>query len=96
MAIRKVQRKLYASEAAYLDPLDCGSLIGYSVIKGRRGITGEVDLTDCNRKITWYFGGSNSNRFKKIDKAIELLENFKAALKAAEASNPVRRKKKEK
>jgi len=67
---------LYASEISYLDPLDCGSTVGYTVRRGRRGVTGEVDLSDCNRKIEWYFS-SAPDSIKKIDKAIEILQRFR-------------------
>jgi hypothetical protein len=71
----RITRKLIASEITYLSPLDCGSTIGYSITKGRRGLHGNIDLSDCNRHITWSF--YKNNGISKIDKAIELLTNFK-------------------
>lgn len=48
-------RKLVKADIRQIDPLNCGSTIGYSIIEGRRGIYADMDLTDCNRKITWNF-----------------------------------------
>ena len=70
------KRKLYASGIAYLDPLDCGSSIGYVVCRGRRGLYGDVHLTDCDRKIAWYFS-KDAKSIAKIDKAIEILNQFR-------------------
>ena len=83
-----IKRHLYASETAYIDPLDCGSTVGYRLRKGRRGVTATVDISDCNRKIEWYFS-NDPDSVAKISKAIEILQNFqKQFLKAC------RRKKK--
>ena len=71
--------KLYASEIVYLDPLGCGSTIGYRIGKGRRGhYWGDVELTDCDKRITWYFS-KDRRAVAKIDKAIEILSRFREA-----------------
>ena len=71
--------KLYASEIVYLDPLGCGSTVGYRIGKGRRGhYWGDVELTDCDKRITWYFSKAAS-AVPKIDKAIEILSRFREA-----------------
>jgi hypothetical protein len=74
------KRKLYADEISHIDPLGCGSTVGYVVGKGRRaGIFGEVHLSDCDRKIQWYF--SNDTEYvMKIDKAIAILIRFREEL----------------
>ena len=81
--------KVFASGAAYLDPLHCGSLIGYEIHTRRRGrIIGNVTLTDCNRMITWYFSGGNgastalsqsgsAESIAKLDKIVELFQKFR-------------------
>jgi len=75
------KRKLIASEIAYLDPVDCGSTVGYTLIWDRLGhIEGTVDLSDCNRHIQWYFYKGNKNSMEKIDKAISVLQNFRRHL----------------
>ena len=77
--IRK--KKLYAEGIVQLDPMDCGSSISYAVVRGRHGyLTGDVDLSDCNRKIQWYFGRDD---LPKIDKAIKILTEFRAAFAKA-------------
>jgi len=74
----KRTRELLASDIALIDPLDCGSSVGYVITKSRHGLSAEIELTDCNRKIQWYFS-SDVGAVAKIDKAINLLENFRAA-----------------
>lgn len=81
----KHTRKLLASDIVMLDPLDCGSSIGYSVSTSRHGLNGEIELTDCNRKIQWYFGDEASS-IAKIDRAIRLMTDFRAAFVKARAS----------
>jgi hypothetical protein len=89
----RIIRKLIASEIAYLDPLDCGSTVGYAINKGRHGLHGNIDLSDCNRHITWYFG-NNKSSLNKIDKAVELLTNFKNEFAKAQKVTRVRRPRK--
>jgi hypothetical protein len=73
----------------FIDPMDCGSTVGYSIHKGNR-ITAYVYLTDCNRKIDWYFHDKTAG-IKKINKAIEILQEFRDNFKNADMK---RRKKK--
>lgn len=87
---KRIEPKVYASEAAFLDPADCGSVVAYCVT-ARRRLSGTVDLSDCNRKITWYFGNDESG-VRKIDKAIAMLQNFKTAFVAAQRSCRRRRR----
>lgn len=72
----KFKKKLYASDIVYLDPLGCGSTIGFKICKGRGGLYADVDLSDCSRKIEWYFS-NDSRSVAKIDKAIEMFQRFK-------------------
>jgi hypothetical protein len=76
------KRELIASGIVMLDPLDCGSTIGYTVRRGRRGVNGDVSLSDCNRKIEWFFS-NDDNAVAKIDKAIEILSQFREEFKKA-------------
>lgn len=74
------KRKLLQAEVEYLDPLNCGSTLGYNIVMGRRGLYGDVDITDCNRKVTWNFSARDENPLAKIDKAIGLLIRFRSKL----------------
>lgn len=75
------KRKLYAEGVVQLDPMDCGSSIAYAVVRGRRGhLTGDLDLSDCNRKIHWYFDRTD---LPKIDRVINILTEFRAAFAKA-------------
>jgi hypothetical protein len=82
----KRPRKMLRSEIEYIDPLNCDSTVGYTVGQGSRGVFGSVDLSDCNRKITWHFGrydGNDKSRLAKIDRAIGLLIRFRSELDSA-------------
>lgn len=71
-------RKLYKANIRYIDPLNCGSTIGYNIIEGQRGVYADVDMTDCNRKITWNFAQRDGNGvLAKIDAAIAMLQEFR-------------------
>lgn len=73
-----------------IDPTDCGSTVAYSITgRCRRGLSATVDLADCTRKIQWYFYGDDET--KKIDAAIAMLEEFRAAWVAARAARPKKR-----
>lgn len=73
----RYSRTLHIAKAAYIDPGDCGSIIAFEIHTGRRGLMGNIDLSDCNRKIQWYF--SKETGSKKITEAISLLEEFRIA-----------------
>lgn len=95
MAIKKRKNKLIASNVGFIAPLTCGSTVGYKIVEGSRQTWAEVDLTDCNRKIQWSFSTSIEG-VEKIDKAIALLTEFRAAWVEAVANRPkprTRRKK---
>ena len=78
--MKKRTRKLLASEIVMIDPMDCGSTIGYVIREDRYGLSAEMALSDCNRKIEWYFSRSESNSaVAKIDRAIAVMNNFRAA-----------------
>lgn len=90
------QAKVYVASSVYIDPLDCDSTISFKIIRRRKGDTwGTVQLSDCNRKIDWYFADSTSS-VKKIDNAIEALQAFRTEFIKARASKlkPSAKKKK--
>lgn len=63
-----------------IDPTDCGSTVGYSIVRRvSRGTSATIDLADCNRKIQWYFSARDASPTAKIDAAITLLQEFRAA-----------------
>lgn len=75
---------IIAHHISYINPLDCGSTVGYRIRRGGLGrIDGEVDLTDCNRKIEWYFGENRQATLHKIDEAITILVRFRTEYLAA-------------
>lgn len=80
----KRTRKLLASDIAMIDPLDCGSTVGYAITRSRHGMSAEVELSDCNRKINWYFA-DDASAVIKIDRALALLTDFRAAFVKARA-----------
>jgi hypothetical protein len=75
MARRKEKIKVLATQIEYIAPGFCDSTIGYTITK-RRYLWGNVQLSDCNRKIEWGFSDSPDS-LVKIDKAIEILQNFR-------------------
>lgn len=76
-----------------IDPTDCGSTVAYSITgRCKRGLSATVDLADCNRKIQWYFYGNDESGTEKIDAAIAMLEEFRAAWIAARAPKRVTKK----
>ena len=88
MAVRRYhKRTLVASASAYIDPLHANSTISYKVISSK-SVWGSVQLSDCNERIEWYFG--TGDQVDKIDKAVALLLEFKAAF--VEANKARRRK----
>ena len=69
------KRKLLASNVKLLDPKDCDSIVTYILCRGRRGnLTGTVDLSDCSRKIQWFF---DKDDFSKVCCLVEFFEEFK-------------------
>lgn len=78
MAARKRIKKLFACNMIWLDPQDCDSTIGYKITQSGDYLYGTINLTDCNRKISWEFSKHNENAVDKLDKAIAILEEFKA------------------
>jgi hypothetical protein len=90
----KYKRVVYAEKAKYLDPLHCGSFIGYRIKSpwNGNGVEGIIDLSDCSRKIEWSFD-DNETRLQKIGNAIDMLLSFKEDLIRAIKIAPKRRKK---
>lgn len=78
MARKTKKLVVHATGSAYLDPGNCTSMISYE-INSRKRLTAHIDLTDCNRKITWDFedGADYCNPLPKIDRAIFLLNSFR-------------------
>lgn len=82
---RRTTDKVIASDVQYIDPLGCDSTIAYKIVK--RGNTtkawSNVTLSDCERHISWYF--YSNTPLTKIDKAIDMLNDFRAALVTSRA-----------
>jgi hypothetical protein len=72
------KRTTVASRIEFIDPSDCGSTVGYSITrKDLVRVSAEIYLSDCNRKIEWYFSGERPESIQKIDSAIEILQEFR-------------------
>lgn len=74
--------KLHASRIEYIDPIDCHSAVGYTIVRTYYGsLKSEVELINCDRKITWSFDCGKGADFKqslaKIEAATGLLTAFK-------------------
>ena len=69
-------RKVYAVGFVYLDAANCDSTTSYKIVKGRR-ISGDITLSDCGRKIDWYFSIDDGG-VVKIDRALAILQEFRA------------------
>lgn len=91
--MRRIVPVVYATRAEYIDPLDCDSIIAYSITRRRRQLNSSINLSDCNRKIMWYFEDDQSS-IKKIDKVIELLTSFRREFVSARAKSKKRRTRK--
>ena len=76
--MQRKTRKLVKANITYIDPLNCNSTIGYTIIEGRRGLYANMDLADCGRKITWGFAKRDGNGvLAKIDKTIAIMQEFR-------------------
>jgi hypothetical protein len=73
--------EVLASDIKFLDPLSCGSTVGYYIArheyKGNVSIDATVALSDCSRKLEWMFDGDRS--ITKINIALQVLNDFKKA-----------------
>jgi len=87
------KREFIAANIAQLDPVDCGSIISYSVRRGKYGICAEISLSDCNRMISWYFDRHSSGTHK-IDTILEILTAFREDYTAATKMQRRKRRKK--
>lgn len=86
---------LIGSEIDYIDPLHCGSTVGYTITRYKPDygdkkirVDGQVEIADCNRKVTWSFDRAHDDDILKIERAIEILTQFKREfIKARRAAN---------
>lgn len=86
----RAKAKSLLNKAAYIDVTECGSIIGMDIHTRGTRLMGNIDLSDCNRKIQWYF--SHETGTEKIDTAIALMKKFRAVWVKAVASTPSPRK----
>ena len=91
MATKKT--KLIATDSMMIDPTNAGSTISYVVTQygDNKEPTGELHMSDCERRIKWYFGRYTDP--KKLDKAIQMLQEFRDKLSAAKVAKPKRARK---
>lgn len=73
--------KILAVKSEWIDPTDCGSIIGFRIYKGGEYLTAIMTLSDCHRIIEWWFNSDSPNKTKesldKINNAIRLFTEFK-------------------
>ena len=75
------------SESIYIDPQDCDSQISFKINRvtyhqgKEKNLTASVLLSDCTRRIDWYFN-QEPDSIKKLDRAINMLQKFKRHLVA--------------
>jgi hypothetical protein len=82
---KEIPKRVITSHSEYIDPLDCGSTIGYTVCIQYNRVDANVHLTDCNRRIEWGFNkDSDGEALEKIDVAIEILAKFRRDLVKAQ------------
>ena len=88
-------RKLIKANITHIDPLNCNSTIGYTIIERRGlGLYADMDLADCGRKITWGFAKRDGNGvLAKIDKAIAIMQEFRTEWLRAVARRQARPRK---
>jgi hypothetical protein len=73
------KNKLIAQGGMFIDPADCGSTIMYKVVDDTHNIDMNINITDCNRMICWYFNADEAG-IKKVENAIRVLEEAKRGL----------------
>lgn len=94
--MRQKKARFERQGAQFLDPANCGSSIRWSVTysgSGRR--YSDVELRDCDRKITWSGFGAEyrSAMRRKLGVAIREMQNCLRALDDMERKHPMRRPK---
>ena len=82
---KKEVKQVITSHSEYIDPLDSGSTIGYTICFQYDQVDAKVHLTDCNRRIEWGFSHNKDiEALEKIDIAIEILAKFRRDLVKAQ------------
>lgn len=80
--------KVYANNIKFIDPISCGSTVGYTIYVERYGgFYGTLHLSDCTRKIEWSFD-EKPESLHKIDEAINMLSEFRKELWKAQKQFP--------
>jgi hypothetical protein len=80
--------KIFKSAVEFIDPASCGSTVGYKVIiqkstyNGGTSVFGSIELSDCNRRISWDINSDDGGleAVDKISNAIRLLTDAKQAV----------------
>lgn len=76
---RTVPPKMHAARDVHLDPLHCGSTVGYRCGLSRwKVLTMGIRLTDCHKQIVWEFDDNGHNALEKLDVAIAMLQEARA------------------
>lgn len=80
--------KVIAIDSVYIDPIDCDSQVSYKIIENvftsksdnvEKSVSATILISDCNRRIDWYFAADQSD-LDKIDTAIRVLNDFRKLL----------------
>lgn len=76
---RYIKPKLIAARDVHIDPLHCGSTVGYRIGVSRwKVLTMGVRLTDCHKQVVWEFDDGPHPSVEKFDIAIATLQEARA------------------
>jgi len=83
--------KIFKSEIEFIDPEQCGSILGYKVCMQTSSynqvssVYGTIELGDCNRRISWEIESDNDgkNAVTKLNNAIRMLTQARNAVISA-------------
>lgn len=93
--VKTVKPKLLADRSVHIDPLHCGSTIGYRLGLSKYNVlTMGVRLTDCNKVIAWEFDDYTDGTVEKFDEAISMLQEARQIWVRELAAHKARKKKK--
>jgi hypothetical protein len=86
-----MKTKVFKAEIEFIDPLSCGSVIGYKVsiqkspYNSLTCVYGTIELGDCTRRISWEINSDDEGKdsIRKLNNAIRILTNARNAVVCA-------------
>lgn len=92
---KRVKPKLLADRSVHIDPLHCGSTIGYRLSISRyNSLSMAVRLASCDKLIQWDFDDYTDGTVEKFDEAISMLQEARRIWVKELAAHMARKKKK--